>query len=108
MFLHSFHLCMKSLAKKFGRDSQTHPILARLAGRPASDSTIRSMPGVTCDDPPFSSAIERPVTLPGPLLVPVPAERLMLGMAPWLPKEPDSFPVLPFRDELTCVTYIDL
>jgi hypothetical protein len=49
------------------------------------------------------------VTLFGPLLFPDAAERLMpVGMAPLLPNEDDSLPVLPLRDELTWVTYIDL
>jgi hypothetical protein len=53
-------------------------------------------------------AMERPVTLPLPFAAP----RLMTGTATGimlllLPKDA-SLPVLPFLDELTCVTYIDL
>lgn len=51
---------------------------------------------------PFKLTIDSPLTLPPPFDPP----RLIAGTILALPN--DSLPVLPFLDEFTCVTYMDL
>jgi hypothetical protein len=110
MILHSSQVhCDWVSGFSLKRHAATHLIRARFTGRGISFSGIcgpRSTLGVTCGEmvDPLRFTTDIPFALPPPFGA---ARFIAGGMLPLLLND-GSLPVLPFLEEFTCVTYIDL